>query len=105
LNFGTHQIDIGIEGGRTLFLFLDPAAYRFDVDVTPPPGPPLDEFPCQQTVVSGGTATDSAALRFRVDVKSPPSTAGANIRCLHTPIYPDPGDEVTIDAAFLDGAF
>lgn len=103
--FGDSQIDIGIEGGRALFLFLDPATCRFEVDVTPPPGEPLDEFPCGQTVVSGGTATDSAALRFRVDVERPPTTAGANVRCLHSPIHPDPGEDVTITAEFLDGNF
>lgn len=103
--FGDDQIDIGIEGGRALFLFLDPVACRFQVDVTPPPGPPLDEVPCGQTVLSAGTATNRAVLHFRVDVELPPSTEGANIRCLHRPIYPNPGDEVTISANFLDGNF
>jgi hypothetical protein len=96
------HVDIGIEAGRDLLLWVDLAECRLRADIDPPPGEPLDEFPCGQTILSHGTATDSAALRFRIEVEFPPSTPGTNARCLHSPIRPLPGDTVTILAQILD---
>jgi len=59
--------------------------------------------------VSGETSGDcgavlegDAALRFRVSVEEPTSVAGFQMTCIHSPIWPQPGDTVTITAASLD---
>lgn len=44
-----------------------------------------------------------ADLRFRVEVDTPAATAGLAVRCTHTPLWPQPGDNVTIEVESLDG--
>ncbi|MFD0784522.1 hypothetical protein ACFQZ8_11430 [Micromonospora azadirachtae] len=53
---------------------------------------------------STGTPDESASIRLRVEVTEPPAAPGIRIRCMHTPLFPQVGDTVTITAEFLDGA-
>jgi hypothetical protein len=59
---------------------------------------------CKTNIQSAGTSDDdNASIVFQVAVDEPPSAPGMNIRCLHTPLWPQPGDTVTIRAEYLDG--
>ena len=44
-----------------------------------------------------------AELRFRVEVDVPAATPGLAVRCTHSPLWPQPGDNVTIAVESLDG--
>jgi hypothetical protein len=66
--------------------------------------------PCQvrvgTTVVGCGQSITQARtdrVRFKIDVVLPASAPGLRIQCLHEPLWPQPGDIVTITAAALDG--
>jgi hypothetical protein len=50
------------------------------------------------------TTDDGDRLVFKVDVLLPTSTPGLRMQCLHDPIWPQPGQLVTITATALDGA-
>jgi hypothetical protein len=41
-------------------------------------------------------------LRFKIEVLDPTHAPGLNVRCLHDPIWPQPGQTVTITAEALD---
>ncbi len=41
---------------------------------------------------------------FKIDVLLPTSTPGLRMQCLHDPVWPNPGQTVTITATALDGA-
>lgn len=63
--------------------------------------------------VSGSCATAIVALphppfrddfiEFEITVEEPSRSPGLNVRCLHDPIWPQPGNQVTITADALDG--
>jgi hypothetical protein len=42
-------------------------------------------------------------FEFRVYIETPPSAEGLNVRCIHDPIWPQPGEEITITAEALNG--
>lgn len=60
---------------------------------------------CGTSLVSGGTSDDSAELTFRIDVVEPASSPGLRVRCIHGPIWPQPGESVTITLESLDGTY
>lgn len=41
-------------------------------------------------------------FKFKITVEDPPHVPGLNVRCLHDPIWPQPGQPVTITAEALD---
>jgi hypothetical protein len=43
-----------------------------------------------------------AALRFRVSIEEPTSVTGLQMKCIHSPMWPQPGETVTITAEALD---
>ncbi|HEX6899379.1 MAG TPA: hypothetical protein VF789_06680 [Thermoanaerobaculia bacterium] len=43
------------------------------------------------------------SLEFSIRVEEPASAPGLNVRCIHDPIWPQPGDTVRITADSLDG--
>jgi hypothetical protein len=89
------QGDITPTAGRTL---------TFDVDLAPCGLTGGVTAGCMTNVQSAGTADDDiASIVFQVAVGEPPSAPGQNIRCMHTPLWPQPGDTVTIRAEYLDG--
>jgi len=59
--------------------------------------------PCG-TFTSEGTGDERAFIRYRIEVAEPASAPGMRVRCMHTPLWPQPGDPVTITAESLDGA-
>jgi len=89
------QADITPHAGRTLDFTVSLAPCTLTGGVT---------AGCQVDVQSAGTADDDiASIIFQVAVDEPPSAPGMNVRCLHTPLWPQPGDTVTIRVEYLDG--
>lgn len=87
-------------------------------DISPASGTDLDFtvqlFPCAVSgevsgncidpiSTSGDSDDEDADIRFRVEVDVPASTPGTAVRCTHTPLWPQPGDNVTIEVESLDG--
>jgi hypothetical protein len=62
------------------------------------------EGSCGTRIFAGGFGADSAAIEFRIVVEEPPSAPGLRVDCLHSPIWPQPTDMVTITANARDGA-
>lgn len=59
---------------------------------------------CMTDIQTAGTADDdNASVVFQVAVGEPPSAPGQNIRCMHSPLWPQPGQQVTVRAEYLDG--
>jgi len=61
--------------------------------------------PCRQNLVSFSNDEDDEAdgraeVRFKIEVLNVP---GLHVRCTHTPIWPQPGESVTLTAQALDG--
>ncbi len=95
-NFGDDLCDISAEDGTDLDLTvaLAPCAVTGEVST-----------PCAQTkTVTGNDEGDGdAELSFRVEVEVP-DAPGLTVRCTHTPLWPQPGDDVTIKVEAFDGA-
>lgn len=60
---------------------------------------------CGQTLISQGTLSEgtfnTARIEFRVEADRPPTAPGLNALCMHDPLWPQPGDEVTVNATAL----
>ena len=60
---------------------------------------------CGQTLVSQGTlgqdTFNTARIEFRVEADRPPTAPGLNVLCLQDPLWPQPGNNVTVDALAL----
>jgi hypothetical protein len=109
----TVPVTIRIGEFDTLFTFGDD-----ECDITDVGGQPLDVnvglIPCSVTgdvsgacgasLFSSGTDGDSAEINFRVEVDEPGGTAGLAVRCTQSPLWPQPGETVTITVESLDGA-
>jgi|GEM_PF-1738385 len=60
---------------------------------------------CGQTVFTSGVAGENTAdLRFRIEANEPAINDDLLVRCLHSPIWPQPGDIVEVYAESLDNA-
>ena len=81
------QCDIQPGSGESLDLNLDLATCEISGDATG---------------VCGTTIEPIFNFGFRIDIEEPPHAAGLIVRCLHDPIWPQPGDQVTITADALD---
>lgn len=60
---------------------------------------------CATSIFTGGSGggQGDADLNFRVEVDPPAATPGLTVRCTHSPLWPQPGDNVTITVESLDG--
>lgn len=95
MNFGDDQCDLTPGPGDDLELTLDTRFCDITGHVT---------GTCGQLETTGGGG-ESVFLRFRVDViRAPVPEAGVGVRCLHSPLWPQPGDDVKITAEALDAA-
>ena len=67
----------------------------------------LDLINCQVSGEASGACATTLAGRtpfeFQVTVDEPPSAPGLQTSCIHDPIWPQPGETVTITANALDG--
>jgi hypothetical protein len=52
----------------------------------------------------GNSDDDNARVRLRVEVEEPAQADGLRLRCMHSPVSPAAGDDVTITVQALDGA-
>lgn len=96
LCFGDEHYDASPDGNKAIAGFV-----RISPCVVAVSG---NNLPCDSANTLAGTDSDRAEVRFRVQVEEPPSTTGLNIRCTHSPLWPDPGEAVTVRAEALDGA-
>ena len=53
---------------------------------------------CDATIVS-----TQGTFHFKISLDQSTSSADLNVRCIHVPVWPQPGEEVTIIATALDG--
>lgn len=59
---------------------------------------------CGTSLVSVGDDDDDVAeVTFRVEVDEPVASPGLQVRCIHSPVWPQPGEPVTITAQALSG--
>ncbi|MEV4139112.1 hypothetical protein AB0J72_43980 [Dactylosporangium sp. NPDC049742] len=91
LNFEDDVCDISPNGPELdLTVNLVPCAVTGDVSGV-----------CAGPITSAGNG--DADIRFRIEVDLPAATPGLAVRCTHTPLWPQPGDTVTITVESLDG--
>ncbi len=89
LNFDDDTADVIPDGTISLKIGLRPCVLSGDLTGI-----------CGQPIATSG----GDKVVFKVDVILPTSTPGLRMQCLHSPIWPKPGDTVTITATALDGA-
>lgn len=89
------QADLDPGLGRPLDLIVILAPCGVILDVT---------GACGVSHISRGTEEDSAEVSFRIEVIEPASAPGLRVQCLHSPLWPQLGQTVTITANALDGA-
>lgn len=102
-----------LPGVRRLFLYIETAPCRVWGDPRddaagnrlPPPPPPGASGPpphvnawCGNTIQRTGTGSDWATIYFRFRTSEPAVVHGLTVRCLHTPIWPSSGGDITITA-------
>lgn len=58
---------------------------------------------CNGTLASSGTGNDRADIRFRIVVEAPPSEGDTRVSCMHSPLWPQSGDALTVKGTALDG--
>lgn len=88
LTFGDDQCDISSSGD----------AIEFDLDLA------TCMLSGEFTGACQTTFTSLNFFDFEVSVEAPPSSPDLNVLCMHSPIWPQPGQAVTITARSLDGA-
>jgi hypothetical protein len=86
--FGDDQCDIS-PVGEDIDLILDLAACTVSGELS---------GNCGETISSG-----VGSFQFRIEVDEPPSAPGLQGTCIHSPLWPQEGDTVTITANSLDG--
>lgn len=93
LNFGDDECDLTANAGDDLDLTvgLIPCTVTGDVSGA-----------CSTQLTTEGGGSDSVFVRFRVEVDEPSSAGGLTVRCTHAPLWPQPGDDVTITIESLD---
>jgi hypothetical protein len=95
-NFSDDVCDIAPNGGTDLdfTVQLIPCSVTGDVDGL-----------CAIPITTSGNdeGDGDAEIRFRVEVDVPAATPGSAVRCTHTPLWPQPGDNVTVQVESLDG--
>jgi hypothetical protein len=96
LNFGDDHCDINPGPGLALTMELDLVPCSISGDISSACGVPI-------TSVGNGGGDGNARIRFRVEVDEPPSGPGLAVRCMHSPLWPQPGGTVTITVESLDG--
>jgi hypothetical protein len=58
---------------------------------------------CDVTLVSDQVTSPRTLVAFKVEVSDPPYGPDLGIRCIHSPVWPQPGEAVRITAEALDG--
>ncbi|QBQ54971.1 hypothetical protein [Nitrosococcus wardiae] len=89
-------VDIQPGAGRVLELDLNPASCVISGEATGRCGGLLD---VNSRIDVSGNQSDRARMQLRIQVYDSPRVY---VRCLHSPIWPQPGDTVTFSAEALD---
>lgn len=101
LRGASDHVDVWPERGRGIDLLVDLRTCNVRGDVN---------GQCGDHIVREGNESDRARLQFRVYVLGaeaaptplPGAPAGLQVRCLHEPLWPQPGQPVTIHAEAVD---
>jgi hypothetical protein len=96
LRLNDDWVDVTSESGRNV-----------DVTVSFVPCMISGEFqgPCAVPIATAGTSDEKALLIFVIEADALPTAPNLNLRCTHSPLWPQPGDTVTVTATALDGSF
>lgn len=96
LNFGDDACDISRNDGTDLDLVIPLIPCSVTGDAT---------GACATSIFTGGSGggQGDADVNFRVEVDPPAAVPGLNVRCTHSPLWPQPGDNVTITVESFDG--
>lgn len=89
-------VDVQPGGGRVLELDLNPARCTISGEAAGRCGDILD---VDSRIDVSGNQSDRARMQMRVQVYTTPRLY---VRCLHSPVWPQPGDMVTFTAETLD---
>ncbi len=95
-NNADDRVDIQPGLGRVLHMTVTPSTCRIQGDVT---GRCAGPFDARGRIVASGEQDDRARIQVRVELRRPPPFA---LRCLHSPLWPRPGQTVSIRAEALD---
>jgi len=88
LRFDDDYADLHPETGkRALFLNvnLDPCSVSGHVTGN-----------CNTTLISSGNSDDSVTIYFKIKVTPPPAQGNLRVYCIQDPIFPSPGEDVTV---------
>lgn len=88
----------------------DGKSFDLNVDIGNDPGAckitgniPGGEARCGQKITDGGNDDEeSAGIEFSIDVQFPTRVGRISVSCSHSPLWPQPGEPVTISAAARD---
>jgi hypothetical protein len=96
LTFGDDACDVSRNDGTDLDLVIPLIPCSVTGDAT---------GACATSIFTGGSGggQGDADLNFRVEVDPPAAVPGLNVRCTHSPLWPQPGDNVTITVESFDG--
>lgn len=95
------SVDLTAGDGKTLALRVDigndPGACRITGNI------PNNEARCGQKITVGGNdEEESAGMEFSIEVNYPTKVGRRTVSCSHSPLWPQPGEAVTISAAARD---
>lgn len=101
LRGGDDHVDLTAGDGNDLSLTVvvgrDPGGCRVGGNF------PGGQATCGQRLTDGGNNDeDAAGIEFSVDVVYPTRVGRTTVRCTHTPLWPQPGQAVTINAQAMD---
>ena len=94
LNFGDDHADIKTGSGSDLELTLDLKTCTFTGDLSGSCGVSVQS-------TGDGEADGDATIHFTVDIVGFNQSGGVHVHCIHDPLWPQPGEEVTITAVAL----
>lgn len=90
-DFGNRTtMDVSPSASTTLSLTVDPATGQWSGDATSPDG------------CATGDASPRAQICWNLSYEAPPRDEDLVIRCLHTPVWPQPNEAITINAELFE---
>ena len=95
LRLGDDHVDVTSNAGRNLGITVTFVACAVSGELS---------GACDTTLITSGASDEKAELRIRVEVGATPSAANLNLRCTHSPLWPQAGQTVTVTGTALSGS-